>query len=69
MIGIGTEIGIVVMIGQIEETEDRADLEGVADDGEAEEVTELGEVGIRFVDDCGCCVINTRLSIPFHTQT
>lgn len=48
-IGIGTEIGIVVMIEQIEETEGRADLEGVADDGEAEGVIELVVVGIRLV--------------------
>lgn len=62
----GTEIGIVVMIGQIEETEGRADLEGVADGGEAEAVIELAVVGIRSMDDRGCCVIKSRLSIPFH---
>lgn len=63
-----TEIGIVVMIGQIEETEDRAGLEDAADAGEAEEVIGLVEVGIRSMHGHEHCVIQKQ-AVDTQSQT
>lgn len=63
-----TEIGIVVMIGQIEETEGRAGLEGAADVGEAEEVIGLVEVGIRCMQGHEHCVIQIQ-AVDTHLHT